>query len=233
MWTSKEAQAITRARQAEQHERQLEQQNERLESFAGMLAHELRNPLTIAQIYHPQEQPSDEDAAKHVENALDRIEEMIDILLVTVHGSKADIDYEPVAIADIARDSWEDLAVQMETADLVIDTNQTIRADPVHIEHLFRNLFRNSIEHGGEDVTVEVGDLADGFYIQDDGLGIPDDAREDVRKAGFTTKADGIGLGLTFVNQFTDLYDWQWRITDSEVDGARFEFTGVDIVSPD
>lgn len=107
-----EARAVTRAREAESHKRELEvhrqqlkRQNDRLDSFAGMLAHELRNPLTIAQIYHPQEQPRNEDAAKQVENALNRIEEMIDILLVTVRGSEMTIDYESVAIADIASDA--------------------------------------------------------------------------------------------------------------------------------
>lgn len=227
----KEAQAITRARKAEQNERQLEQQNDRLESFAGMLAHELRNPLTIAQIYHPQEQPQNEGAATHVENALDRIEEMVDILLVTVRGSEADIDYERVAVAEIVDDAWDDLSVRTEAADLAVEATQTIRADPVHVEHLFRNLFRNSIEHGGEDVTIRVGDLTDGFYLEDDGPGIPEDAREDVREAGFTSKADGIGLGLTFIDQLAKTYDWDWTITEAEVGGARFEFTGVDLTT--
>ena len=227
----KEAQAITRARNAEYHERQLEQQNDKLESFAGMLAHELRNPLTIAQIYQPQAVNGDEAAAEHVDNALDRIEEMVDILLVTVRGSEANIDYERVAIAEVVREAWKDLSVDTEAAHLLVEADHTIRADPVHVEHLFRNLFRNSIEHGGEDVTIRVGNLADGFYLEDDGVGIPEDARKDVREAGFTSKADGIGLGLTFIDQLANTYEWDWRITESEAGGARFEFIGDDLTT--
>lgn len=226
-----DARARSRAREAEQHSAELARQNERLESFAGMLAHELRNPLAIAQIYHPQEQPQNEDAAKEVESALARIEEMIDILLVTVRGSEVTIDYEPVRIANIATDAWANLSAA-DTGNLVVETEQTIQADPIHLEHLLRNLFRNSLEHGGKGVTVRVGDLRDGFFIEDDGPGIPEDAREDVVKAGFTTKADGIGLGLTFIAQLVDTYDWHYTITESEAGGARFEFTDVSRVSP-
>lgn len=233
-----EARAVTRAREAESHKRdlethrhQLQKQNERLESFAGMLAHELRNPLAIAKIYHPQEQPRNEDAAAQVEDAIDRIEEMIDILLIIVRGSEVTIEYEPVAISDIATDAWTDLSTETEEADLVVEAEQVIRADPVHVEHLLRNLFRNSLEHGNEDATIRVGDLPDGFYVEDDGPGIPEDIREDVAEAGFTTKANGIGLGLTFVKQLADTYEWQWTMTDNEDGGARFEFSNVDTPS--
>ena len=212
----------------------LEQQNNRLESFAGMLAHELRNPLTIAQIYHPQAVEGDGDAANQVETALNRIEEMIDVLLITVRTSDVDIQYQPVGIENVATDAWADLSTEAETAaaNLIVEAEQTIQADPIHIEHLLRNLFRNSIEHGDEAVTVRVGDLANGFYVEDDGPGIPEDARGEVVDAGFTTKADGIGLGLTFVVQLVELYKWRCTITDSETGGARFEFTDVDRVSP-
>lgn len=233
-----EARAATRAREAESHKRELEahrsqlqRQNDRLDSFAGMLAHELRNPLQIAQMYHSQEQPRNEAAAEQVENAIDRIEEMVDILLVTVRGSQVDIDYEPVAIAEIAADAWTDLSTETEAATLIVDAEQVIRADPVHVEHLLRNLYRNSLEHGNEDATVRVGDLTDGFYVEDDGPGISEDIRENVTEAGFTTKTDGIGLGLTFINQLADTYDWECTITGSETGGARFEFTNVGRVS--
>jgi signal transduction histidine kinase len=224
-----DARAKTRAREAERHSRELERQNERLESFAGLLAHELRNPLNIAQIYHQQERPRDEDAAEQVKDALDRIEEMIDVLLVTVRGNDANVDHEPVPVADVAEETW--MGVSPEAADLLVETDRTIRADPIHVEHLFKNLFRNSIEHACEAVTVRVGDLPGGFYVEDDGPGIPEDVREDVVEAGFTTKKDGIGLGLTFVSQLAEMYDWECAITESEAGGARFEFTGVEVVT--
>jgi signal transduction histidine kinase len=273
-----DARAKTRAREAEQSSRELERQNERLESFAGMLAHELRNPLNIAQIYHQHEQPGNEDAAEQVEGALDRIEEMIDVLLVTVRASDANVATEPVALAAVAHEAWTDVSTGLsggQTTDsddstgtvsddstgaasgdstdavpdepseatgdahpkatLDVGTDQTIVADPVHVEHLLRNLFRNSFEHRGDDtdhnLTVRIGDLPSGFYVADDGPGIAEDVREDVVEAGFTTKTDGIGLGLTFVAQLAEMYDWEYAITESESGGARFEFRNVERAS--
>jgi signal transduction histidine kinase len=71
-----------------------------------MLAHELRNPLQIAQIYHRQEEPRNEAAAEEVATAHDRIEEMIDILLVTVRGTSDSRNVEPVSLADAATEAW-------------------------------------------------------------------------------------------------------------------------------
>jgi signal transduction histidine kinase len=226
-------QAEQRKQEVERYSRDLERENERLESFAGMLAHEFRNPLQIAQIYLQQAQPHNDEATEKVEEAHDRMEEMIDVLLITVQGTGGAIDYQQVAIADTAQDAWTDdtEAAQRETATLDVATAQTIRADPVHVEHLLRNLFRNSFEHGEDELTVRVGTLKDGFYVEDDGPGIPEDVRDDVVEAGFTTKAGGIGLGLTFVAQLVELYEWDWRITESEAGGARFEFMDVDLVS--
>jgi signal transduction histidine kinase len=235
-----DARAISRARKAEQYSHalkeandRLETQHQRLESFAGMLAHELRNPLQIAQIYHQQEQPRNEAAAEEVATAHDRIEEMIDILLVTVRGKSDSTNVEPVSVADVAREAWAAVTTDAVGDDLVVETDCVIQADPVHLRHLFGQLFRNSIEHADSEVTVRVGDLADreGFYIEDDGPGIPEDARDDVVEAGYTTIADATGLGLTFVAQLAQTYEWGWTITEGPTGGARFEFTDVAHVS--
>lgn len=42
-----------------------------------------------------------------------------------------------------------------------------------------------------------------------------------------TPQADGQGLGLTFVVQLAEPYDWGWTITESEAGGAQFEFGDV------
>lgn len=213
--------------QRKHREEQLQQANERLESFASMLAHELRNPLNIAQVYMQMALNGDEGAAEEVTRAHDRIEEMIDILLVTARGSDATIDWEAVVLRDVITDAWADEATEMAT--LEIETDETIPADATHVRHLFQNLFRNAVEHGDEDVTVRVGDIADadGFYVEDDGPGIPESERETVFAAGYTTDADGIGLGLTFIAQLAETYGWETSVQESRKGGARFEFHDV------
>ncbi|PSQ16582.1 hypothetical protein BRD00_10515 [Halobacteriales archaeon QS_8_69_26] len=102
-------------------------------------------------------------------------------------------------------------------------------ADPGRLEHVFENLFRNAVEHGGDDVTVTVGALDGGFYVADDGPGIPEDRREEVFDVGTSTAADGTGFGPTIVRHIVETHGWRVRVAESEDGGARFEVTGVEV----
>jgi signal transduction histidine kinase len=99
----------------------------------------------------------------------------------------------------------------------------TIDADDGRLEALFENLFRNAIEHGGENVTVRVGRSPTEFYVEDDGPGIPEDEREQVFDHGHTTSESGTGFGLSIVEQIADAHGWDVVISEGADSGARFE----------
>ena len=86
----------------------------------------------------------------------------------------------------------------------------------------------DAVEHGGRNVTVTVGDLADGFHVSDDGPGIPDEERDRVFESGYTTAREGTGFGLSIVAEIVEAHGWEVRATDSADGGARFEVTGVE-----
>ena len=210
---------------------ELKKSNTRLDSFASMLAHELRNPVAIGQIYVEQ-LPTEAapQAVDYVTEAFNRIEDMIDVMLVLTRGREAIGESSPLSLAEIAQEAWDE--VETPEATLEVDLDAVIRADETYIRHLFRNLFENAVQHGGADVTVQVGALDDGFYVADDGAGIPADDRDAVFEAGFTTAADegGTGLGLAFVQELAEVYEWTCRVTEGEAGGARFEFMDVNVV---
>jgi signal transduction histidine kinase len=81
---------------------------------------------------------------------------------------------------------------------------------------------------GSETVTVTVGTLEDGFYVADDGPGIPTEERADVFYVGFTGTDDGTGFGLTIVERVVHAHGWDIHATASEDGGARFEITGIE-----
>jgi signal transduction histidine kinase len=104
-----------------------------------------------------------------------------------------------------------------------------VLADESRLRQLFENLFRNAVEHGGPGVAVTVGPLEGrGFYVADDGPGIPADERDRVRETGYTTADGGTGFGLSIVESIADAHGWGMRLVESETGGARFEFTGVE-----
>jgi len=82
------------------------------------------------------------------------------------------------------------------------------------------------MEYGGEGVTVRVGTLEDGFYVEDDGDGIPEEIRDDIFEFGTSTNTDGRN-GLPIVEGIVEAHDWEITATESDDGGARFEITGV------
>lgn len=211
-----------------ERERQLAQQNERLDRFAGILAHELRNPVTIGQIYSQQLPAETESEVKeYITEAFDRIEDIIDVMLVITRGRDALSENVKVSLPEAAQEAWNE--VDASNAELEVMTDGTIEADSTYLRHLFRNLFENAVEHGGEDVTVTVGDLSTGFYVADDGARIPPADRDEIFNEGYTTGNTDtrMGLGLTFVKELADVYGWTCSVTESDTGGARFEFENV------
>jgi signal transduction histidine kinase len=82
---------------------------------------------------------------------------------------------------------------------------------------------------GGDPLEVRVGSLDGerGFFVADDGSGIPPATRERAFDPGFTTVADGTGLGLAIVHRIFEAHGWSVEVTESETGGARFVVRGV------
>ncbi|MFB6163652.1 MAG: histidine kinase N-terminal 7TM domain-containing protein [Haloarculaceae archaeon] len=226
----------------QQRTTQLEHQNRRLDRFASIVSHDLRNPLNVAEGYAElmaAERDGDTvtvDAA-HVEElttAHQRMEAIIDDALAIARQGKAITETEPIELAAAAADAWG----HVETAEttMTVDTDLVVEADRDRLLNLFENLYRNAVEHGGGDVTVTVGtcdtDAPCGFFVADDGVGIPDDQKEAVLDHGFTTSEAGTGIGLAIVTDVAGAHGWTVHVTDSDDGGARFEFGDVAAATP-
>ncbi|MEZ3118089.1 ATP-binding protein [Halobaculum sp. MBLA0147] len=216
---------------AQKHrEQELERQNERLDQFASTVSHDLRNPLNVAQgrVTLAQKEVDND----HLEAAADAHEQMaalIDDLLTFARSGTAVEETTAVELSTVARTGWQ--TVKTPEATLEIETDQVIRADRDRTRQLLANLFRNAIEHVGADVTVTVGSVDGGFYVCDDGPGIPEADRSDIFDRGYSTSEDGTGFGLAIVEVIADAHGWDVQVVDSSDGGARFEITQVTVVS--
>ena len=204
-----------------ERERELEWENERLEQFASIVSHDLRSPLTVAKGRLDLMEDGEHVAA--VSRAIDRMDAIIeDVLTLTRDGQTVTPEEtEPVALGQLAVGAWE--SVDAETAELVVETEQSIVADRSRLRRVLQNLFRNAIEHAGPSVTVTVGDTGDGFFVADDGPGIPPDRHEKIFESGFTTAEDGTGLGLEIVEELVQAHGWSVSVGESGAGGARFD----------
>jgi signal transduction histidine kinase len=156
------------------YERELERQNERLESVAGALGHDLRNPLAVASavVESLREEAADPGAAASdpgtaeirdrlstAADALSRMDTLIeDVLALAREGrAVADADRERLSLERAAAEAWG-MTDTRGAACRFADGLSHAEADPGRLHRLFANLFRNSVEHGSTGSRAAPGD---------------------------------------------------------------------------
>ncbi|GAA0654886.1 GAF domain-containing sensor histidine kinase [Salarchaeum japonicum] len=204
-------------------------ERERLDEFASIVAHDLRNPLNTASGFLELARETGEDEPlERVAESLERMDRLIeDVLTLARQGTLAG-DQTAVVLADAAREAWQ---VTPEDAGTLVtpDESVVVSADRERLLELLGNLFENARTHAGPDATVTVGALPDddGFFVADDGPGVPPSKRGRVFEHGYSTSDAGTGFGLSIVESIADAHGWRVELTESESGGARFEFRGV------
>lgn len=219
--------------QRHQANEQLRKKNEQLEQFASVVSHDLRNPLNVVEgRLELAREECDSEHLDQIDTAIDRMNRIIEDVLWLAREGREIGSMERVELQNIVESAWHFVADRANKAQLryTPDENQlpSFRADSDRLSQLLENLLRNAVEHSGSDVTVTVGVLDDGFYVEDDGPGIPEEDRNKVFEAGYSTSEGGTGFGLSIVKQVADAHGWDIRVIEGSQGGARFEITGVE-----
>ena len=239
-------------------EAELERKNERLDRFAGVVSHDLRNPLNVAQGRVELARTAGAatadatdatgatgaDVVDHLApaaSALDRMDAIIEDVL-TLTREEPLVDPDRVSLADVADTAWS--MVDTGDADVDVALDVGIRADPARLQRLFENCFRNSVEHGRAG-TVRVEPVVDGVAADGrrgagadaeasvTGFAVVDDGcgfeeTDAVFDSGHST-AGGTGLGLAIVRRIAEAHGWTVTAENDE-SGARVELRGVERV---
>ena len=205
---------------------ELRRYNERLEELAAFISHDLRNPISIASGHLQLIDPAGhEEHYQAIQQSIKRMEELIDDLLLMARSGQTVIEEERVDLRDAAQLSWSQISTNRATIDIRDDLY--LIGEESRVRQLLENLFANAVIHGGDDTTVRVGTLTDGFYVEDDGPGIPMGEREEVFDFGYSTGNGGTGFGLSIVKSVAEAHGWSITLTESSSGGARFEFTDI------
>jgi two-component system OmpR family sensor kinase len=195
----------------------------------------------------------DESYLADCESAVGTMETLIDDLLTLAREGQVVESVDPVDVGELARQAWASVGTGDATLSVASSVTVEADADRLRqvLENLLRNAVEHgstgprqpedavehgstsprsqapedAVEHGGPGVTVEVGALPDesGFYVADDGPGIPEDQVDRVFEPGFTTSDSGTGFGLRIVREMVEAHGWTVDVTESEDGGARFE----------
>jgi signal transduction histidine kinase len=259
---------IERREQLEAQKLRLEEKNERLDEFAGLVSHDLRNPIQVIEgNLELIEDPENEERFETISDATERMSDIVDQVLTLARTGGEVTETEIVVLSSLCSQVWSRLSPG-SGASLDIETSTSVDADPGRLRQCVENILQNSvdhgstssrtesdntvehgstspdsharqdtvehgstdsrtqsdeaIEHGEENVTITLGDLDDGFYIEDDGPGFPDDVlATDDSVVEYYAKEGRYGLQI--VENAVEAHGWDLTITNGEDGGARFE----------
>ena len=213
--------------------------------LGAAVTHELRQPLTAIRIHAEtgalllSQQPADVSEAREVfrdiANANARAIEVIEhvrMLLRKETGPMA-----PLSLNDVCRSAVRLLQRDAEKQRVIIDfalTSElpTISGDEVQLQQVVMNLVLNAIEAAATSIherRVIVQTVGRGRHVElivtDTGPGLPPEAADHVFESFFSTKQNGLGMGLAIVRQIMELHHGEVHAENGPLGGAAFRVT--------
>lgn len=190
------------------------------DAISSGVSHDAKNPLNVVMgrlelldIGEPHEEP--------LLRSVRRVESLLTDLSRIGSIACPVSETHPLSLADVATEVWT--AESYGDATLEVATDASVDGESDRLRMLLRELFDNAVTHSEKPVTVTVGDTDSGFYVADDGPGIPDSERDRVFDLGFGTTRDGEGYGLFLVDTAARAHGWTVSVGDSDAGGTRID----------
>ena len=201
------------------------------------VSHELGSPLARLRFHleflETEPEPTRDERFHAMARELDALDELVAELLSYIQSDDHALDlraFEPgpliVDLAELATlETVETCPVEVE---LELREDAGGVADVRLFQRAVENLLRNAVQHARTRVVLELAQDEAGLHVtvHDDGPGIPDDLRDQVKLPFFRLEPDrgrqtgGAGLGLAIVNRIVERHGGQLAIGASPFGGA-------------
>jgi len=225
------------------YQRRLEQQSDRVDQFIRHVAHHIRTPLQVVYGSLYRARMGETGAIETAEERIEQVETLVnDLHRLSMDDSSSELssssitahsaDAVTTAFVTLLEEIWS--VIGTDEAELIVDLSDEtiIAAEAETFRPLVFNLLENAIKHAGPDVTVRVGESGPrGFYVADDGPGIPESRQEALLGPEETIEPDGSGTGLDVITETADQQQWHVSIGESQAGGARFDIRNVPMVT--
>ncbi|MFW6017414.1 MAG: PAS domain S-box protein [Halapricum sp.] len=198
---------------------------QRLDEFASIVAHDLRNPLNVlAGRLDLARETGDDVHFDALERSIDTVETLLEAMRDLARAGLPIRDPAVVDVDDVAHAARQSIDADLDLT--LTEDLPTIEADRDRLESLFVECFENVVVHtDAESASVEPAE--GGFAVVDDGPGIPERARDRVFEAGYTTDSDRTGFGLAIVEWIADAHGWSVAAEPAAEGGTRIVVTDV------
>jgi two-component system sensor histidine kinase RstB len=213
------------------------------------ISHELRTPIArmrfAVEMQRETDAPDERERLTHqMENDLDELDNLIDTSLTYARFERETpvLSLTPVDLPQWLEDQVENMRLLGRELNIEVDhsqwpAGQRVDMDRKVMPHALQNLLRNAIKYARSQIRVSAGvsysasEAQAWIHVDDDGIGIPEDARERIF-AAFTRldrsrdrATGGYGLGLAITQRVIQVHGGTAQVGDSPLGGARFSLT--------
>ncbi len=212
------------------------------------IAHELKTPVSSIKGFLEtiiEGKPDNEKSMEFLRRAYSQACRLADLvhdisILTKIEEAGALYKLEDVNVTDLVYDITGELKTELEDKDIVLQVTfpgeLKLKGNPGLIYSVFRNLFDNSIDHAGNDITIKVSHyLTDEkfhyFSYSDNGTGVPENdlprlfERFYRVEKGRDRKRGGTGLGLAIVKNAVQFHKGDISARNRKESGLEFLFT--------
>jgi signal transduction histidine kinase len=212
-------------------------------SMARQVAHEINNPLTpmkltIQQLQRTKNMNTD-DFDKYFKKSTAMLIEQIDNLsriagTFSNFARMPEANFERMDIASRLYSVYELFTNNYEHAELIFTGHESgifVYADPEQMVQVFNNLLKNAIQSipevrtGKIEIKLETTDQNVIIEISDNGSGIPNEIQDKLFVPNFTTKSNGMGLGLAIAKNIIEISGGEISFKSNQNEGTSFTIT--------
>ncbi len=218
-------------------ERQLNEANANLTSFASIASHDLQEPLRKIRVYGSMIARDNEnsDRTKEILGKIDaasaRMQTMITDIL-TLSTVMLSADFGRVSINEAISIALEDLEVKIKEKKAVIDVQlmPEVKGNKEYLSQVFMNLISNAIKFSTNIPHITISNETMGanviIYVRDNGIGMEPENAERIftafQRLHSRDEYEGSGLGLAICKRIIDLHKGQITVQSEPGAGTTF-----------
>ncbi len=219
--------------------------NEELDRFVSVVTHELKDPLSqiVSNLDLLNLELEDHDDAEinelltEAQTGGERMSDLIRDLSRYARARRDEIEKSPVNTKALIEEVEDELAQTIKKANARITTQDalpTVNGDVALLRRVFKNLIQNAIKYNDAPtptvrIRYEEEPHALRFFVEDNGIGIPEDEQADLfgvfTRASNTGNREGTGVGLALASRIIERHGGHMTVTSTLGEGSTFHFT--------
>lgn len=204
--------------------------------FTSDVSHELRTPLMVLAsscellLENPGIDQRGKAQVQRIARASEEMRELVQTFLMLARAQREDAGAAPrhtlAQVADSLLCLWRE-PIESKGLQLIFEPGNPpdTRYNATLLNAVMGNLLRNAL-HYTEQGFIRLTLHANGFVVEDSGVGIPEEKREAMFQPfvrGNEKRGEGLGLGLSLVQRICENQGWSVTLSTMEPNGCRFE----------